>query len=70
MSLMELVPDTLRVWYSTLTIQEKTSTYRWYSLLNMLAVLASFAAAVGLIVSSAIKHNLAVGKCRVSTNTR
>jgi hypothetical protein len=32
----------------------------------MLAVLSAFAASAGLIVSSAIKHNLAVGKCRVS----
>jgi hypothetical protein len=46
--------------------QEKTSTYRWYSLLNMLAVLSSFAAAAGLIISSATKHVPAVGKCRVS----
>ena len=46
--------------------QEKTSTYRWYTLLNMLAIFASFATAAGLIISSAISHNPAVDQCRVS----
>lgn len=58
-------PPHLR-WRLVIDEQEKTSTYRWYSLLNMLAVLSSFAAAAGLIISSATKHAPAIGKCRVS----
>ena len=61
-------PPHLR-WRLVIDEQEKTSTYRWYSLLNMLAVLSAFAAAAGLIISSATKHAPAIGKCRVSNFT-
>ncbi|WRT64627.1 uncharacterized protein IL334_001560 [Kwoniella shivajii] len=44
-------------------LREKTSTFKWYSLMNALAILAAMICAAALIIASALKHNTAVSAC-------
>ncbi|OCF38850.1 hypothetical protein I317_07358 [Kwoniella heveanensis CBS 569] len=46
-------------------LREKTSTFKWYTLLNGLAMLAGFCCAAALIIVSALRHNTAVSACEV-----
>ncbi|WWC68093.1 uncharacterized protein I206_102014 [Kwoniella pini CBS 10737] len=44
-------------------LREKTSTFKVYSLINALAILAALICAAALIITSALQHNKAVSKC-------
>ncbi|WVQ98188.1 hypothetical protein IAU59_005310 [Kwoniella sp. CBS 9459] len=46
-------------------LREKTSTFKVYTLLNALAMLAGFCCAAALIIVSALRHNTAVSACEV-----
>ncbi|WWC86761.1 uncharacterized protein L201_001640 [Kwoniella dendrophila CBS 6074] len=44
-------------------LREKTSTFKVYSLINALAILAGFICSAALIITSALQHNKAVTSC-------
>ncbi|WWC59615.1 uncharacterized protein I303_102174 [Kwoniella dejecticola CBS 10117] len=44
-------------------LREKTSTFKVYSLINALAILAALICAAALIITSALQHNQAVASC-------
>ncbi|WWD21618.1 hypothetical protein CI109_106104 [Kwoniella shandongensis] len=44
-------------------LREKTSTFKVYSILNALAILAGLICAAALIITSALRHNTAVTDC-------
>ncbi|WVQ79909.1 hypothetical protein IAT38_002010 [Cryptococcus sp. DSM 104549] len=44
-------------------LREKTSTFKVYTLLNLLAVVAAFACSAALIITSALRHDTSVTAC-------
>ncbi|WVW78283.1 hypothetical protein I302_100236 [Kwoniella bestiolae CBS 10118] len=44
-------------------LREKTSTFKVYTLINLIALLAAFICAAALIITSALQHNKAVSAC-------